>query len=210
MPPDSHISQRQPVLRRTLFLVLCGLALVAGLAVGVCRMRAADVPSSNEQTVAYKVKAAFLSNLAKFVDWPETSFTNSTAPFVIGLVGEDPFGQLLDDAFVDRSVNGRGFVIRRLSKDENPENCHILFVSGSEKARLPALLQTLESKPVLTVSEMDRFGQVGGMINFKLVGAQVKQVKLETNPEAAARSGLKMSSKLIAISTVVKTVPFTE
>lgn len=209
MPPDLHASHRKSVLRRTLLLVLCGLGLAAGLTMGVRRMRAADTSNSDEQTVAYKIKAAFLLNFAKFVDWPETSFTNSAAPFVIGLVGEDPFGQLLDDAFVDRSVNGRGFVIRRFSKEENPENCHILFVSASEKARLPVLLRTLESKPVLTVSEMDRFGQAGGMINFKLVGAQVKQVKLETNPEAAVLVGLKLSSKLISISTVVKTGPFT-
>ena len=210
MPPDSHASQRQPVLGRTLLLVLCGLALAAGLTLGTLATRAADAPASNEQAVVYKIKAAFLLNFAKFVDWPETSFTNSHAPFVIGLVGEDPFGQLLDDAFMNRSVNGRGFIIRRLSMDEAPENCHILFVSASEKARLPALLQTLVSKPVLTVSEMDRFGESGGMINFKLVGGQVKQVKLETNPEAAVLGGLKLSSKLIAISTVVKTGPFTE
>lgn len=210
MPPDSHASQRKPVLGRTLLLVLCWLALVAGLALGACRTRAADVPASNEQTVTCKIKAAYLFNFAKFVDWPETSFTNSTAPFVIGLVGEDPFGQLLDDVFLSRSVNGRGFAIRRFSREENPENCHILFVSSSEKARLPDLMRALQSKPVLTVSELDRFGQAGGMISFKLVGGQVKQVKLETNPEAAVLGGLKLSSKLIAISTVVKTAPFTE
>ncbi len=150
----------------------------------------------------YRVKASYLFNFVKFVGWPEASFTNSSAPFVIGLVGDDPFGRTVDETFAGRKTNGRSFVIRRFSPKDDPGNCHILFASLSDKSRLAKLLASLRGRPVLTVGETDRFGELGGMVNFTVVGGTVK---LEANPEAAVAAGLKVSSKLLAVSKVVKT-----
>jgi YfiR/HmsC-like len=158
--------------------------------------------AADNAALEYKVKAGYLFNFAKFVEWPESSFTNASAPFVVGLVGEDPFGGLLVETLAGRSVNGRNFVIRRFGPQEDLGQCHILFVSRSEKARAADILQSLRGHAVLTVGEHDRFGQLGGTINFSLLSGQVK---LETNPEAATAAGLKISSKLLAASKTVKT-----
>lgn len=171
------------------------------LIIGACFLTGRAAAADNA-ALEYKVKAGYLFNFAKFVEWPESSFTNASAPFVVGLVGEDPFGTLLEEALAGRNVNGRTFVIRQFGPQEDLSHCHILFVSRSEKARLANLLEGLRGRAVLTVGEHDRFGQLGGMINFNLMSGQVK---LETNPEAALAAGLKISSKLLAASKPVKT-----
>jgi hypothetical protein len=109
---------------------------------------------------------------------------------------------MLDEALAGKNVNGRGFVIRHYGPQEDLTSCHVLFVSRSAKGHAAKILETLRERTVLTVGESDGFGQLGGMINFTLMGGQVK---IETNPEAAAGVGLKVSSKLLAASRTVKT-----
>ena len=95
----------------------------------------AETPESRE----YSVKTAFLYNFAKFVDWPPQSFKNEASHFVLGIVGDDPFGPALE-TLKDKTVKGRKLVIRKLSRLENLEDCHMLFISGSEKGNLRAIL----------------------------------------------------------------------
>lgn len=171
------------------------------LIVGACFLAGCAAAADNA-ALEYKVKAGYLFNFAKFVEWPQSSFTNASAPLVVGLVGDDPFGQMLDEALAGKNVNGRGFVIRHYDPQEDLSSCHVLFVSRSAKGRAAKILETLRERTVLTVGESDGFGQLGGMINFTLMGGQVK---IETNPEAAAGVGLKVSSKLLAASRTVKT-----
>ncbi len=178
---------------------LCLIALL--WAVTACGF-SGRVLAADAAPLEYKVKAGYLFKIAQFVDWPEASFTNGAAPLVIGLVGDDPFGAMLEESLAGKTINDRNVVVRRFGPQEDFTACHVLFVSRSEKDRSPKILEGLRGHAVLTVGENDRFGQLGGMINFNLVGGQVK---LETNPEAAVAAGLKISSKLLAASKTVRT-----
>lgn len=149
----------------------------------------------------YKVKAGYLFNFAKFIEWPDAAFSSPSAPFVVAVLGEDPFGSILEDALSTQSVNGRGFVIRRLKNAEGQDQCHILFLPKSEKDRARAVLEALRNRPVLTVGEAEGFSQIGGMINFNLIAGHLK---IDANPQAISAASLKVSSKLLAVAKVVK------
>ncbi|MDX2032042.1 MAG: YfiR family protein, partial [Blastocatellia bacterium] len=114
----------------------------------------------------YQVKAAFLFNFAKFVEWPGEAFPDGGAPLVIGIVGSDPFGATLDQTVSNKSVNNRQLSIRRLKWGQNLRSCHILFVSSSERRRMGQIVESLKGASVLTVGEMEQFNQQGGIINF--------------------------------------------
>ena len=101
----------------------------------------------------YQVKAAFLFNFTKFTDWPPSAFASATAPIVIGIVGEDPFGSTMDDVVRDEVVRERKLVVKRLRADEDLESCHVLFISRSEKERLPAVFNRLKGHPILSVGD---------------------------------------------------------
>lgn len=156
--------------------------------------------AQSEQLTEYEIKAAFLYNFTKFIEWPPDAFANSGAPIVLGIVGQDPFGDSLVQMVAGKTLNGRGLVVKRVKEGHELRSCHILFVSSSEKKRLTQILESLKGSSVLTVGEMSRFGQSGGAINFVL---QENKVRLEINAEAAARARLKISSKLLAVARIV-------
>ncbi len=173
--------------------LLAVLVVIAGLLAGsVPRARAQAPPTE------YEIKAAFLYNFAKFVEWPADAFSDSHAPIVLGIVGEDPFGTALDGMVFGKTVNGRGVQVKRLSISPDLRTCHILFISSSEKKNLARILAHLKGSGVLTVGEMDRFVQSGGAVNFLL---EDNKVRFEINVDAAAR--LKISSKLLALARTV-------
>jgi hypothetical protein len=149
----------------------------------------------------YQVKAVFLFNFAKYVDWPPAAFTNDSAPIIIGVLGEDRFDDNLQHAVAGKIVNGRAFVIRHIAVDESPDGCHILFISDSEKNRLGEILDKIKALPVLTVGETGQFLESGGVINFvKKEG----RIRLEINLDAARQAGLQISSKLLNVADTVK------
>ena len=145
----------------------------------------------------YQVKAAFLYNFAKFVDWPGDAFGNSNAPLVVGVIGDDPFGGALDQAINGKTINGRPLVVRRLRLGQDLRSCHILFISSSERQRLPQIIQSLRGASVLTVGDMGQFNQQGGIINFIL---EANKVRFEINSRAADQARLKISSKLLSLA----------
>ena len=147
----------------------------------------------------YPVKAAFLYHFVEFVEWPQAS-PLPPATVTIGIVGRDPFGDVLDQAILEKMVAGRTLAIRRFASVEALEPCEILFISSSEMARLPKILARLQQSPVLTVGEADRFARRGGMIGFFFEDGRVR---LEVNRAAAERSGLRISSKLLAVARLV-------
>jgi hypothetical protein len=149
----------------------------------------------------YQVKAAYLYNLTKFTDWPASAFASNTAPMVIGVVGEDPFGKTMDDAFRGEIVRDHPLVVKRLRRDEDLRSCHVLFISYSEKERLPELLEKLKGSPVLTVSDAGDFVERGGMVNFFLVQ---KTVKMEINQAAVEEASLQISAKLLKLARIAK------
>lgn len=148
----------------------------------------------------YEIKAAFLYNFAKFVEWPAPSFKGDTAPFVLGIVGEDPFGNVLSAVVEHEQVKGRPVEIRRYHEGEDFTGCHLLFISRSEAARLRQLLPLAEKNCILTVGEDPEFLSQGGMINFAVVE---KSVRFDINKKAMTQARLKISSKLLAVARAV-------
>ena len=187
------------VIHERLAKVTC-LAIVAW---GIfCLAGPSPTQAAGETPTEYQVKAAFLFNFAKFVDWPPEKFSAQDSPLVIGILGEDPFGTVLDAVVQKKSINNRPLLVRRLSAAEDSKQCHILFISRSEKAHLGPLLDALKSQAVLTVGETERFAQQGGMINFVLVN---ESVKLEINANAAGTAGLKIRSNLLSLAKIINT-----
>jgi hypothetical protein len=144
---------------------------------------------------AQQVEAVFLFYFTQFVDWPPAAFTGEHSPIVIGVLGDDPFHGALDQAVAGERVNGRPIVVRRLRRLADAPDCHILYISASEARQLPRILGALKGRTVLTVSDLDRFGQSGGMIRFVLID---QHVRLRINAQAARAAGLKLSSKLLS------------
>lgn len=147
-----------------------------------------------------EVKAAFLYNFAKFVDWPTQAFANSSTPIRFCVLGDDRFGETVSNTLQEKSVSGRPVVNSRLQSPAQARPCHVLFVSPENPEALKLALEAIRGLPVLTVSESADFLRLGGMINFVL---EEGRVRFEINLEAAERHHLKLSSKLLAVARVV-------
>lgn len=152
------------------------------------------------QESEYTVKTAFLYNFAKFVDWPPESFRNEASPFVLGILGSDPFGVALEK-LQEKTVKGRRLVVRKLSNLENIEECHMLFISGSEKSNFKNLLAILKNHNILTTSDVDRFAQQGGMIGLIKIDGKIG---FEVNIDTVQHSRLKFSSQLLKLAKIVR------
>jgi hypothetical protein len=145
----------------------------------------------------YQVKAAYLFNFLKFVDWPADAFSDPLAPIIIGIAGDDPFGEALLQIVLGKTVQDRDVIIRRYRPGEDLKGCQILFINASEIKRLPHLLDSLRGSSVLTVSDMDHFIEAGGMIQFKV---ENNRVRFSIDLQVAERARLKISSKLLAVA----------
>ena len=143
----------------------------------------------------YRVKAAILFNLAKFVDWPKATFASPHAPFVLCVLGTDPFGSVLDDTLAGRLIGGRSLVAMRIT--EVTQGCHMLFIAGGERKRLPVIVDQLGSTGVLTVGEDATFTEDGGMISLAVDG---ERVRFGINSRMTERAGLKVSARLLALA----------
>ncbi len=146
----------------------------------------------------YRVKAAFLYNFAKFVKWPPETFENTDAPLVLCVLGDDPFGSALD-MLQGKSVRGRRLAIYRTHAIDGPPSCQLLYVAGSERARLQSILDQVRGRPVLTVSDLPDFTLHGGIIGFFTVQSRIR---FAINPGAAVANGLKISSQLLKLARI--------
>jgi hypothetical protein len=171
---------------RTSLLALCSLLLLTG-----------GVQAQQSQQYAYRLKAAFLFNFAKFVDWPATAFTNDNSPFIIGVLGEDPFGDELTQTVAGKKIDDHSIMIQPFHAATDATNCHILFICTSEKKRLAEIVPRLRGNPVLTVGETDGFIESGGVINFF---TENNKIRFQISDDAAKAAGLKISSKLLSLS----------
>ena len=153
--------------------------------------------AQDSQPTEYQIKAAFLYNFAKFVDWPPGAFEQPKSPIVFGILGESPFREDLARTIQNKTVDSHPLVVRNYQSAAQATNCHILFICISEKKRLPEILMSLKGHSVLTVSETERFTEAGGMINFVLQGTKIR---LRINNAAATQAGLKISSKLLSLA----------
>ena len=156
-----------------------------------------SVHTQESQPTEYQLKAAFLFNFAKYVEWPAAAFPDKTSPLIIGVLGKSPFDGDLEQTIGNKTINDRSLQIKEFHSVAEATNCHILFICTSEKKRLPEIFGGLRNAHVLTVGETDRFTQTGGMINFVPEG---NKIRFEINDYAAKKAGLKISSKLLNLA----------
>jgi hypothetical protein len=160
----------------------------------------------DRQAPEYEVKAHLLYNLSTTTafTWPDSAFEKKESPFVLGILGSDPFGEEIDLACKGRSAQDRPIVIRRFKTLDSLETCHLLFISRSEKTNVARILAKVRGKPTLTVGEVDGFPAAGGAINFYV---EESRVRFEINPKAAKRSGLTIRAKLLELGRIAEESP---
>lgn len=173
-----------------------GLVAAALLALAVTLAVPAPVAAGTGTTREYTVKGAFIYNFALFVDWPPSAFESDNAPFVIGVLGKNPFGGAL--AKVEgQSIKNRKVVVRALTSVDEAGDCQLVFISASERGRLHQILAALRKNHVLTVSDIDGFADAGGMINFVTME---DKVRFEINLKEARNAKLRISSQLLKLA----------
>ena len=161
------------------------------------------VLSASAQTIdEYQVKAAFLYNFAKFVEWPALTFKTDKDPLRICVLGQNPFGNALVETVGGKTVVGRPFSVSDISDVSQGANCQILFIGSSERKSLRAIFAELRTMGVLTVGETEEFATQGGIVNFRLEDGRVR---LEINIEAAGQAKLRISSKVLNLAQIVNT-----
>ena len=183
----SNPSSRRSLTVRWVWLVLCLLAT-------------APLPAQTNARREYQVKAVFLFNFAQFVDWPASAFADPAAPLIVGVLGTDPFGPDLDDVVRGESVGTHPLEIKYYARAEDIEACHILFISGSEAPRLDKIVNQLDDRPILTVSDTDNAARRGVMIRFF---SDNGRIRLRVNLEASRQAGLQISSKILRRAEIV-------
>jgi len=179
--------------RKVLIVIFTFIAAIA-----VCGTPYA--PAETRPPTEYQVKAVFLYNFAKFVEWPDTAFSSSKAPVNICILGKNPFDAALDD-IRDKTVRGRPLSIRMNPDIDKLNQCHILFISASEKNQLSYIIQRLNNASVLTVADMEGFTSAGGMINLVM---QDNKVSFDINLKSARLAVLKISSRLLKLANTVR------
>lgn len=172
-----------------IWVVLLGLIFI-----GITSTTRADSVSKE-----YQLKAAFLYNFTKFVEWPPERFADDTSPIVIAVLGKNPFGDEITNLVKNRSVNGRSIIVRFIASDAEISSAHIVFITAGEESRVN---ESLFAPPgVLTVGESSEFMARGGMIRFTLIG---EKVRFEINQASSERAGLKISGQLLKLATAVR------
>lgn len=155
----------------------------------------------SQQYTEYELKAAYLFNFGKFIQWPAEAFKNQGDPFIIGIYGKNPFGEMLQQTIQNKTLQSRPVLIINVTTTEEAETCHILFIAKTDKFQMSQFIQAVSSKPVLTVGDnIEDFCQTGGIVNFT---PQFSSKRFEINNKASQRSQLVISSKLLSLSRIV-------
>ena len=176
----------------TVVVLAWGLLSVAGL------------HAQSAKPTDYDVKAAYLFNFGRFIEWPTQVTTSRNEHFTVCVLGRDPFGPGLDSTLAGETIGGKSVVAKRISNPQESDDCRIIFLSPAEGGHLKKIVAELDKKAVLTVSDMPEFAQLGGMIQFVLEG---KKVRFEVNLAATQRAGLTLSSELLKVATTVRKNP---
>lgn len=184
---------RAPVIGMAWRRVLPWLAFLMGLICEVWSVMPQEVSPSESQ-----VKAAFLINFPKYVEWPAEAFADTNSPFVLVVLGNTEVLKPLRQMIQTRAVNGRPFVLKLANTEQEcAGEVHILFIPDAEKKRTVAALEKLKERSVLTVGESDDFVEEGGVINL---ARRDRKVRLDVNLNSARQVRLKVNSKLLAVA----------
>jgi len=179
------------------FSLAKALAVLLFCLISAWPVAAADTSGVKE----HQVKAAFVYNFMKFVEWPASRLDNASSPLIIGVAGKGRMFATLEAAVKGRTINGRALIVKSLAAPEDARGMHALFVDASEDARVEAWLRTAAgSSGILTVGESEAFAKHGGMINFVLEG---DKLHFEINADSADQAGLKISAQLLKLAKKV-------
>lgn len=160
---------------------------------------AASMPAQTSRE--YDLKAVLLFNLTRFVEWPPESFAGADTPLVIGILGQDPYGKILDDVVRTESYGHHKIEVVRFRDLESVKDCQILYIGADESRNLSRILARLDGQPLLTVGDFEAFSQRGGMVGLNQ-NAEGK-IRLRINLEAVRSSHLTVSGKLLRVAEVV-------
>lgn len=174
-------------------------ALVAGAAL-IGSACAVAVPEATE----YDVKAAFIYNFARFTEWPSSAFEHPTDPIRICIVGDDPFGNTLDEIVRGKMLAEHALVVARVGTPAGARDCHIAFVSRADSERLGSVIAAVRDRPVMTIGDTEDAAQRGAVLGFLI---QNGRVRFAINTETAKRTGLVLSSQLIKLAILVNGTP---
>lgn len=184
--------------------ILTGLLLVGfWLSLTLGSLAPPSYGANGSQKGEYRLKAAFLYNLAKFTEWPPAAFSDHQASHIVCIVGEDPFGLEIDQ-LTTKPVHDRPLTIKRLQADDQLLGCHLLYVSRTAIDQTTSILRMLQKTPVLTICDNDGCAEAGFMINMRMVE---NRVTLDLNLDAVQQTSLKLSSQLIRLTRIVKGQP---
>lgn len=172
------------------------LAALASLFGGSLRAATASLPAATE----YEIKAAFLLHFSRFVEWPASAFAARDAALFICVLGDDPFGPVLEEMVRNERVDTHPIAVERYRLGGNVDRCHILFVSRSAEPLQRQILDQVRGKSILTVSDEEEFTRRGGVIGFVTVNGKVK---LQVNRSSAQRADLRISSRLLRLADEV-------
>ena len=162
-------------------------------------------PSKGQsQTAEYQVKGAFLYNFAQFADWPPQAFTGTDSPFVIGVLGTDPFGKFLDELLRGETIKGRPVILKRFSRVDEIQAVHILFIHHKFDISASEISSLSTDKNILTIGDAPGFAENGGIICFY---TENNKVRFEVNVGAAKAAGLVLSSKLLRLAKICCNTP---
>jgi len=187
-----------PQISRRMATSACATILAWVMACTPCNVQAAE----DSETLEQRVKAAYLYKFAGYVEWPATSFARPDTPVTIAVVGAEPLATELAQAVTGRTVNDRAVTVKRLKAGESLAGIHVLFIGKSESARLNQLAQAAQSRSILTVTDSEGALAQGSVINFIVAD---RRVRFEIALDAAEKSGLKLSSRLLAVAQQVRT-----
>jgi hypothetical protein len=191
LAPDGCVSTSCQCARQYLavFIVMLGLLHIPPLQ--------AQQPKVSE----YQVKATYLYNFGRFVQWPASSAAANGNSFSICVIGQDPFGAALDTILSGEIIDGKAAVAKRIAKPQDAVNCRVLYISTSEDSRLKDVLGAVDKAGVLTVSDIPQFSQRGGIIQFVMAG---NKIRFEVNLTSAQDAGLILSSDLLKVAAIVR------
>ncbi len=182
-----------------------GVLVTTLVAASMCQSAHTD----DAVTPQHVVKAAYLRNFAKLVTWPAKAFEHASSPLVIGVLGQDPFEQVLDKAVEARTAHKRELRVRRMAVVDGKlppkgslSDCHLLFVSASVSDQLPQIFERLAGTHVMTVSDVENFADIGGVIEFVLDGPNIE---FRFNRQVAKAAGLRPSARLLKAAIAVPT-----
>lgn len=155
------------------------------------------VAAQQQSTLEYRVKAAYLLNFMRYVQWPADAFVSPDDPIRVCVVGDDPFGTALEATLAGRTAQQRLIALDRVDGPAQARDCHLVFISEEEWRRRPDLLAAVRAYGVLTVGEGSDFARSGGVLSFVPVG---RTVRFAVNLDARDGAGLQISSRMLALA----------